>query len=406
MALIFVVAVSILVAVIIAKRKEAEEKHTRELFRLQHNSDIDFQPSMIVQEASTTINADVKGTYYRTTDEISAARMCEVGDTLILVPEPSNTADSYAVKVITMEGVHIGYISSEFSKIVSSNITHVSECIITRVTAHNIPFISVKIVFSQSFVQQPEITPKAYQCGPEDKMRNLSTTNINAYDYRKVGLLVQDLYERDKDVIAKARLCRKGDKIILKKGVCDELYPDRIDIYLADETYLGYAAAFCRKEVYTLFDKIVDSFVDFPITPDTGDQLSIRVIFPARVKCPESCLPAAGIEHFYSGNFPEVKMASELRRTDPLAALDILLPIAMKEKGIDAHLECVACYFQIKDWDNRIKMIQETLDRIESFTEDDYPQSTLNILHRYEEKLCKQLEFSQKRLDSQNKLTK
>lgn len=403
MTIIIIIALCLLAIVINVKRKEAEEKRDRELFRLQHNSDVEHYESNTVSNLPKTLDVEVKGTFYRTPDEISAARMCEVGDTVILEPEPCNKADSFAVKVKTMEGFHIGYVNSDFSKLVNNNIKHISKCIITRITAHNIPFISIKIYFALSKTQQPGFIPQDYQCGPEDMIRNLSTTPVDSYNYRRVCLMVQDLYERDRSVIAKARACRKGDKIILKKGVCNELYPDRIDIYLADETYLGYAEPFGSKEVYMLFDKIVDSFVEYPVSLDSRNQFGVRVIFPVSVKCPKECMPESGIGFYYSGNYQEVKMASDLRRTDPADALDILLPVVKKEKGIDAHLECIACYYQLKEWQNRIDMIRATLDRIESYTEEDYPREELADMRRYMEKLYKQLEFSQKRLESQDK---
>ena len=401
--IIIIIAICIIVAIIHTKKKEAERKYNRELYRLIHNSDIENYVPDLTSTTHAPIDVAVKGISYRTPDEIFAARMCNVGDTVVLLPEPCNKIDSYAVKVMTMEGFHIGYVSAEYSKLVSSNIEHIAKCVIVRATKHDIPFIYLRIEFSAGAVKQSTFIKKEYQCGPEDKMRNLSTKPIDSYDYRRVLLFIQDLYERDRAVIAKARACRKGDKIILKKGVCDELYPYRIDAYLSDGTYLGYVEDFGRKEVYTLFDNIVDVFVDYPISSETAYRLGIRVIFPNNLKCPTDCLPSNGISFHYGGNYPEVAKAREIRRSDPLAALDMLMPIVEQEKGIEAHLECVACYYQLKEWESRIAIIQKMLDRIDSLNEEDLPPPMLRQNLIEANKLMKQLEFSQKRLEAQNK---
>lgn len=373
--------------------------------KVSHNSDDEPRPRRS-PDVPDPIDVDVKGTFYRTPDEISAARACRVGDTLILEPEPFNKVDGTAVKVMTMEGFQIGYVSSDYSRLVKNNLNHIAQCVITRVSKHEIPFISIKITFSEGKVSQPDYIPKDYQCSPDDIMQNLATKTIDSYDYRRVPICVQDLYERDREVIAKARTCRKGDKIILKKGVCDEFYPDRIDIYLADGTYLGYADDLHRKEVYALFDNIVDAFVEAPIGSEFGDRLWVRVIFPNKVKCSSDCLFQVGISFHYDGNYPEVAKAREIRRTDPMAALNLLMPVVKTEKGIEAHLECVACYYQLKEWESRIGIIQETLDRIASLTEEDLPPSLLRRNQIEATNLYKQLEFSRKRLESQHKKSK
>ena len=56
-----------------------------------------------------SIDFEVKGTNFRTNDEIRAARFLEKGDTLVLVSEPDNAVDPNAVKVynINLSLIHI-----------------------------------------------------------------------------------------------------------------------------------------------------------------------------------------------------------------------------------------------------------------------------------------------------------
>lgn len=399
---IFILLILVYITFVIIKsnhRKRESEERRRDAFEY-------FQNEGLKSEQLSSVEVKVKGTSYRSREEIGAARLCNFGDTMILVHEPDNKTDSNAIKVYTMEGFHIGYVDAALSEFVRSKIDYIGKCVVSKISNHDIPFINLTIEFSNDVVEQPHFIKKEYQCSPEDKMRNLSSALFNSYDYRRVLLAVQDLYERDRDVIAKARSCRKGDRIILKKGHCDDLHPDRIDIFLADGSYLGFAEAFGCREVYALFDAIVDVFVDSPISPETAHRLFICVIFPNNIKCPEDCLPQVGISTHYSGNYPEVAKARDIRRTDPLAALDILMPIVKVEKGIDARLECIACYYQLKEWERRIEMIQETLNHIEILSDKDLPPAELRQIYSQTNNLCKQLDYSQKRLESQNKKRK
>ena len=87
-----------------------------------------------------SIDFEVKGTNFRTNDEIRAARFLEKGDTLVLVSEPDNAVDPNAVKVYNINGVHIGYVQKNLSAFVFERIDHVESCKVKNVSKHNIPF--------------------------------------------------------------------------------------------------------------------------------------------------------------------------------------------------------------------------------------------------------------------------
>lgn len=354
----------------------------------------------------SSIEFKVKGTYFRAPDEISAARFCSEGDTLILVPEPDNAVDHNAVKVYTITGYHIGYVEALHSQVISRNIDHVLDCIVTNTTEHEIPFISAVVRFTEETISQPDFIEEDFQCSPEQKMQRSTTKPFDSYKYRMVHILVEGLYELSRLTIAKARTARQGDPIILKKGICDEYYPYRIDVFLADGTFIGHANELYSGEVYALFDDIVRVCVYAPIGKDTADRLAVSVFFPDNLKCPAEYLSPPGISFSYSGPYPEVKSAQILRKTDPMAALDILLPIVKKEKNVTARIECIACYYQLKDWESRISIITDTIRHISELTIDDMPQSMLDEMHRYLPQLEKQLAFSEKRLESQYKKMK
>lgn len=59
----------------------------------------------------------INGTYYRTLEEIERANKLQKGEPLYLVPEPNNEYDNNAIKVLTKDNVHIGYIPKELCRL-------------------------------------------------------------------------------------------------------------------------------------------------------------------------------------------------------------------------------------------------------------------------------------------------
>ena len=349
----------------------------------------------------------VKGTSYRTREEIAAARNVEIGDTLILKREPTNKEDRYAVKVYTIEGYHIGYIDRLYSEEISNNISYIKEAEVSSKRGHDIPYINIRVLFSDSPVEQREFIPKEFQLRPEDKMLALGTDEKVA-QFERIRFPVKGLYEEGRKTVALARALKRGDKVVLKKGECDDYFPKRIDVFAENGVYLGYAdKQLIGDEIYDRFDDIVRVMVDEHISQNTADRLFISAFLQKTNEDYTSKPPiSVGITFTYSGDYPQVKFASNIRQTDPIAALDILLPIAKRERGIDAKLECIACYYQTKEWENRIDMIQKTIDRIDELTEEDFPKSELVTMQTQLPKLLKQLDFSNKRLESQMKKKK
>lgn len=58
----------------------------------------------------------LKGLYYRTPSEQQRAVCLQKDETLVLEPEPHNAHDPYAIRVLTDDGVHIGYVPRELSQ--------------------------------------------------------------------------------------------------------------------------------------------------------------------------------------------------------------------------------------------------------------------------------------------------
>lgn len=70
----------------------------------------------------------IKGLWYRTEAEKDAAFCLKVGEELVLKKQPKNKYDPFAVKVMTTDGYHIGYVEADLSKEVSSKMDDIIRC--------------------------------------------------------------------------------------------------------------------------------------------------------------------------------------------------------------------------------------------------------------------------------------
>lgn len=96
------------------------------------------------------LNFAVKGLYYRSEDDQSAARELIVGDELKMVPEPTNPRDPNAIKVLTLSGAHIGYVDGKYSKYVMENMYRLQKFIATKITDDAIPYIYAEAYFRKN----------------------------------------------------------------------------------------------------------------------------------------------------------------------------------------------------------------------------------------------------------------
>ncbi len=389
-----------------AKERRAEWKFREFLNKekeipLEETQEPDEEKSLQLKRPASLI-AKIKGTSYRTPEEIAEARFVDVGDNMALEKEENNPYDDFAVKVITGRGYHIGYIEAGLSELVSKNIGNIDSCVVVKATRHEIPYIDVKITFGDKQTSPMRTIPKEYQVSPEDRMAH----GLLEKDpkYKRDLVLVEGTYETNRETIAIARKLRKGDPIVLEKLEPSEYYPYRINVYTEAKVYLGRATSMRLESLYNRFDEIVATFVDSAISEETADRLAVSVIFPkeTELRVPEDFSD----EPFDYGDYPELHEASKIKSADPQAALDILMPIVKKERGISARLDCISCMYHLKMWEERAELIKSTIEHIEALTSADFPVSDLRLIKAQLPTLVKQLEFSIKRADSQIRKTK
>ena len=353
---------------------------------------------------------DVKGTYYRTPYEIAAASDVEEGDTLILQPEPFNPKDPDAVKVLTLEEVHIGYVQWYAAKKIKDNINHIKSCTVTYTSERAIPDIHAKVIFSEKECKQQVFIPEDLRVSPKKRMRDLEFGIQNENKYMTRVTLVEGTYEFPYDTILKARALRQGDEIKLKKPAVESKYfPYRLDVYTEDGCMIGFIHGEHGREMFEHFDEIVSTLVESPLDAHNHGQLAIKIFLP-EYKSGRDFFPEVSYEitFYYSGPYPQLAEAESLKRTDQEKALEIALPIAEKEKGIDAKFLCCQIYRLQKEYDKEHELILKIIERIETIKPDEISRNDYAILKTKLPIMKKRLATVESRLNSKsrNKSTK
>lgn len=89
----------------------------------------------------------ISGTYYRNLDEIFRAEDLQIGEELFLVKEPRNDFDKNALRVMTNDNYHIGYIPKNLCRIFNEALLeceyHVFVSEVRK--GSNAPYIHIKV---------------------------------------------------------------------------------------------------------------------------------------------------------------------------------------------------------------------------------------------------------------------
>lgn len=143
-----IIAFIVFIAAVISGMKEVEKKQTKgkenTSSQKQENSftDIDsldwdgfYERCRKVEEerekagrTCQSIDFRIAGTQYRSDEAIERANGLELFELLYLEWEKDNPQDPYAIKVLTDDGYHIGYMPAKYTKKFHSKINEYTEC--------------------------------------------------------------------------------------------------------------------------------------------------------------------------------------------------------------------------------------------------------------------------------------
>ena len=104
-----------------------------ELIDLVEREKIRYVPAEKTED-KIIISFAVKGLQYRDEEAQDAAYSLVEGDDLIIEKEAENKYDKNAIKVLTVDGYHIGYVEGTKSKRISQNLDKIISCHIKKIT--------------------------------------------------------------------------------------------------------------------------------------------------------------------------------------------------------------------------------------------------------------------------------
>lgn len=341
----------------------------------------------------------VKGTSYRPSKDICAARMLEKGDTVILQREPDNEHDPNAIQVMTRTGNVIGYVDKEYSELLSHNFNRLIASV-ESIKNRKLPFISIKVTISDTPISQPGIVTDPSQMSATERMMILEDIVKTSKPLDRIpgGCSYMELplswtQELPRESVLRAKRCKEGDT--LKFAIPSVArYPGRVEVFTDDEILIGYI----DEDLYIGLADMIENVVSPSVSRiDMTGRIYVRFYYRyGNIRITD--------HGFYDFPYKEVGSAQYLAKEDPAAALEMIQYAVDHEKGITAKSVAMTCYWHLKDWKSRRAMAQRMIDTIESIPEDELDEFTYNLFHtRTIPELRKNIETCDKKLNSKKK---
>jgi len=111
----------------------------------QKRSPIDDRLAQLKKQKVIPFSFSVKGTAYRTKEEIAAAVSLNINDLLILESEPNNPYDKNAIKVLTLQGYLVGYVDKEHNQFILRQWGRILKCYVSSKIEGDIPYLYATI---------------------------------------------------------------------------------------------------------------------------------------------------------------------------------------------------------------------------------------------------------------------
>lgn len=356
--------------------------------------------------SSTVIPSDItfklRGLSYRAQNEISAARLLDKYDRVVLRREPTNEYDKYAIMVLTRTGKFIGYVDREYSKFLSQNFDYlIAE--ISSIKQYKIPEIEIHVKIALEPSPQPTVESDPKKMSASERMMVLediveqSSTPIPIIPpgYCQYGFEISWTEELPRGNILRAKDCKVGDALTLIPQEPTR-YPGRIEVFTTDNVLIGYIDEERHRNLSKYIDKIRGASI---YTTDEWYRLQGILFIPLVVA--RLIPPSSG---YFDYPYKEVREASNIVKSDPALALDMLQYAIAHEKRITAKDEALRCYWYLKDWEGRRTMALRMLNIIDSINSDELNPFTYERLKNREcECLIGIIEYSEKKLQPKKK---
>lgn len=284
-----IIAFIVFIAAVISGMKEVEKKQKKEKNIASSPARIQREGKYAKPECSindTLIDFEVKGVFYRDKNAIERAAQLYINEPLILEVEPDNLQDTNAVKVLTEDKVHIGYLPKDIALYLHYRLDKVIICYAKSITDDEIPYVYASFIFKgkdnvlfynsviNDFRVREEIEEripelKELEIFPEKQLEPLSRLLLKYPN----ELLVEYKY------LLALRWCQKHDEVLKLIEIMASKYPSILELNDIKEILLFTECDKKREEERLHFEKVQAMHYEAKGLFDSGNYTEALPIF-------------------------------------------------------------------------------------------------------------------------------
>ena len=261
-----IVAFIVFIAAVISGMKEAEKKQAEEKNIASHPVRIQREGKFVKPECSindTLIDFEVKGVFYRDKDAIERAARLYINEPLILEVEPGNIRDKNAVKVLTEDKIHIGYLPKDIASYVHFRLDKVITCYAKSISDNDVPYIYASFVFKgKDNVLFYNRVLNDFRVREEIEERIPELKELDVFPEKQLEplshLLVKypnEFFVEYKYLLA-LRWCQKHDEVLKQIEIMASKYPSILELNDIKEIVLFTECDKKREEERLHFEKV------------------------------------------------------------------------------------------------------------------------------------------------------
>ena len=238
--IIVLVVFIVFVAAMISGSKDVEKKQAEEknidssLVRMRREGKF-VKPECSIND--TLIDFEVKGVFYRDKDAIKRASRLFINEPLILEVEPGNLQDMNAVKVLTQDKVHIGYLPKDIASYVHYRLDKVVTCYAKSISDNDVPYVYASFIFrGKDNVLFYNRVLNDFRVREEIEERIPELKELDIFPEKQLDPLTQLLVKYPNELLVEykyllaLRWCQKHDEVLKQIEIMASKYPSILEL--------------------------------------------------------------------------------------------------------------------------------------------------------------------------------
>lgn len=179
------------------------------------------------------------------------------------------------------------------------------------------------------------------------------------------------LNEQEKNI---SKMLSVGDNLLLEKEPTNKFDMYAIKVLTESGGHIGYLPKEYADKLYLSIAKVKLCVVSKKTNHEVPF-IFCQIYFDKTDELPFSCINVSteikSNQTYAVAQFPELKTADKLKRTNPQLAIELLKPIMELEKGIEAKRMCCIAYRELKAYDEELLILKNILLSIDNLQSSD-----------------------------------